>query len=397
MKVSKRTMSVFAGLLVLSVASAGVYWRISGNKAAAAESEQTGDEADADLPENSAGKAFNTDDAVAVEGAEVIQDTLVMSVSATGEAASRQQTVVKAQVGGQVRAVRALENQALGGGRVVIELDPTEYQLALEDALANQRNAQARYREATLTDDQITDARVRAQRDSLSRVKSGLEGAQIAVKRAEINLLRTRVVTPFAGRVANLMVVPGQQVSAGTDLFTVQAMDPIRLEVKVLEGEISFIAAGRTANVTFSAFPGEVFQGRIESINPIVEKDTRTARVRVTIPNGNGRILPGMYATAQLAARRFPDRLLIPRDAILERDIDRRKVIFVVEDGRAKWRYVTVGLENDKYVEIIEGDNTQMVKPGEIVLVKGHYTVQHDTPVRLVENVDKAEGARALR
>ena len=394
MRVSKRAITVATALLVVSLSGAGVYYRITNHQAASGQSPST---PAGDLPENSAGEAFSTDLAVAVEGAEVVLDTLVLTVSAPGEAASWQQTAVRSQVSGQVKAVRVSENQAVAQGALLIEIDPIEYQLSLEEAEARLRQADVSYRETTLDDDRIADPRARAERDSAARARSGLDAARVAVDRAEINLRRTRVVAPFPGRVANLAVVAGQQVNVGDELLTVQAMDPIRVDAKVLEGNIGYLAVGRTASVTFAAFPGEVFAGRIQAINPVVDPEFRNARVSISVRNPNGRILPGMFARASLSAERFPDRILVPRSAILERD-NRRTLVFVFEGegerGRAKWRYVTPGRSNDTHVEILEDPDTEMLAPGEIVLVGGHYTLSHDIPVRLVDNVVKAEGAR---
>ena len=394
MKISKRVITASAVLLVFSLSGAGVYYRINNHQEAAGQSPS---EPAGDLPEVSAGDAFSTDLAVAVEGAEVVLDTLVLTVSAPGEASSWQQTAVRSQVSGQVRRVRVSENQAMAEGAVLIEIDPTEYQLSLEEAQARLRQAEVSYRETTLDDDRIEDPRVRAERDSAARARSGLDAARVAVNRAEINLLRTRIVAPFPGRIANLKVVPGQYVNVGDELLTVQAMDPIRVDAKVLEGNIGYLAVGRTARVTFSAFPGEVFEGRIQTINPVVDPEFRNARVSISVRNPGGRILPGMFARASLSAERFPDRVLVPKDAVLERD-NRRTLVFVFEGegdrGRAKWRYVTTGRSNDTHVEIVEHPETEMLTAGEIVLVGGHYTLEHDIPVRLVDNVAKAEGAR---
>jgi len=171
-------------------------------------------------------------------------------------------------------------------------------------------------------------------------------------------------------------------------------LNPIRVEVQVLESEVGLLAAGRRAVVSFAAFPGEQFVGRVATINPMVDRDTRTAKVTVTIPNPDGRILPGMYARVALEARKFPDRILVPRAAVLERD--RRTMLFVYEGdgptGLAKWRYVTTGLANDSLVEIVPNPETEMVQPGEQVLVDGHYTLIHDARVRLVANVRESGG-----
>jgi membrane fusion protein, multidrug efflux system len=392
MRLSKRLVVAVAVVLVLTLAAAGVYLRINGHSAAAASAAGGGS---GDLPDVSATDQFATDLAVVVEGAPVLLDTLILSVTATGEAASLRQTTLRAQVAGQVRAVRVRENRSVAAGAVLIEIDPLEYQLALDEARARLRETEARYREITLGDDRIDDAAVRAERDSAARARSGLDVARVAVQRAEINLSRTRVTAPFAGSIANLRVVEGQQVTQGEELVMIQAMDPIRVEAQVLEGEIGFLQPGRTAMVSFAAFPGEVFEGVIESINPVVEQQTRTARVHITVRNPGGRVLPGMYARVSLSARRFPDRILVPREAILERD--RRTMLFVFEgeggNGRAKWRYVNTGLMNERHVEILaEGPEDGMVSPGEVVLVGGHHTLQHDIQVRMVENVRAAGG-----
>lgn len=397
MKVSKRVLGTTAALLVLTLSGAGVYLRITDHQAASAE---TPDAETGDLPDVSAGDAFSTDLAVAVEGSPVLLDTLVLTVDGTGEAASWRQTALRAQVAGQVRAVHVVENRAVGEGAVLIEIDPTQFQLALEEAQARLKQAEVSYREMTLGDDQLEDPRVRAERDSAARARSGLEAARIQVERAQLDLRRTRITAPFAGRIANLLVVPGQFVNAGDELVTVQAMDPIRVDINVMESSIGFLQVGRTARVRFSAFPGETFEGRIETINPVVDA-TRTARVSISLRNPDGRILPGMFARAALSAQRFPDRILVPKSAVLERDVDRRQLVFIFEPGaedpsrgRAKWRYVTTGLSNGEYYEIVENEEYEMLKPGEIVLVAGHSTLQHDIPVRLVDNVARAEGAR---
>jgi HlyD family secretion protein len=332
---------------------------------------------------------------IPVEGAPVLRDTLVLSVSAAGQAASFRATTLRAQVSGQVRAVRVRENTAAGAGQLLIEIDPEEYQLNLREAEASYARTEASYREQLVFDDRIADGAVRAERERNARARTGLDVAQVAVEKARLNLARTRVRAPFAGRIANVQVVPGQHVAAGEELLTVQLMDPLEVEVQVLEGEIGFISPGRAAALAFAAFPGEQFQGTVQTVNPVVDQKTRTARVSVAVRNPQGRLLPGMYARVALAAQRLPDRMLVPVAAILERDD--RTLLFVFEgegdNGRAKWRYVTTGLRNDTHVEIVEHPETELVRAGEMVLIDGHQSLVHDARVRLTENA-AAEGGR---
>jgi len=337
--------------------------------------------------------------AIPVEGAEVVQDTLVVSVTATGEAAALRQVVLAAQVAGRIADLAVRESDRVGAGGLVVGLDPAQFQLALEGARATLRQRQAQYDEQTLFDDRIADAALRAERQRVARARSGVESAELDVQKAELDLRQTRVAAPFAGQVANVKVVPGQWVTPGTELATLVDLDPVKVEVQVLESEVGMLARGGRAAVTFAAFPGETFDGRIETINPVVDQATRTARVTVLVPNPTRRILPGMYARVALDARRFPDRVLVPRSAVLERDVDRRTLVFVYEPdgargGIAKWRYVTTGLGNATHVEIVEDPDVQGVRPGETVLTDGHHTLTDGARVRVVENVAADAGRR---
>jgi membrane fusion protein (multidrug efflux system) len=394
MGLSKRVIGWAVVVVVIAVAATGIYLRIK----------STGDSGGgssgvAAVPEGGAGEVssastFSTDVAIPVEGAPVVRDTLVISVTASAEAAAERQTKILAQVAGRVTQVHTREDDRVRAGDVLLEIDTTEYALSLAQARAQLAKAEAAYREYTLFDDQIQDSTVRAERARVARAKSGLEDAELGVRQAQLQLARTHVVAPFAGRAASLKVVEGATVRVGDELVTVVDLDPMRIEVQVLEAEVGLLAAGRRATVTFAAFPGVAFSGVVATINPLVERDTRTARVTVRVPNPDGRILPGMYARVSLEARKFPDRILVPRAAILERD--RRTMLFVFEGengvGLAKWRYVTTGLMNDSLVEIVPNPATEMVKPGEIVLTNGHYTLIHDARVRLVQSVQEAGG-----
>lgn len=335
--------------------------------------------------------------AIPVGGARVLRDTLVLAVHASGQAEAWRRTVVTAQVAGRVTALPVREGQRVAAGGVVLQLDAAEYRLAVDEARAAVRDAEAKFRELVVMDGGIADAAVRAERERLFRARSGLELAEVRLRRAELELERTRPRAPFAGQVASIRVVEGQWVRPGDELMTVVQTDPVRLEAQVLESEVALLEPGARARVHWAAFPGEPAWGVVETLNPLVEGSARTARVTVRVANPGGRVLPGMYARLALDARRLPDRTLVPRAALLERD--RRTMLFVYEPdagggaGRARWRYVTAGLANDSLVEILSaGVETDSVRAGEVVLVDGHYTLIHDARVRLVDDVAAAGG-----
>lgn len=332
------------------------------------------------------GIGISPDRALPVVGATVVQGTLAISVSAAGQAAADQRTTLVSQVEGPVSQVLIREAERVQVGQVMLTIDSTEYALRVASAQARLAQAEARFRELTLFDDDITDPEVRAERARVSRGKSGLEEAEVGLRLARLEFQRAIVRAPFAGRIADLRVVPGQWVTRQSELTTVVDLNPIRLEVQVVETAVGLVSAGRSARVVFAAFPGETFIGQIASINPVIEPQSRTGRVTVTVPNPDGRILPGMTARVSLEAETLMDRVLVPRAAVLQQDS--RSIVFAFEGngdvGIARERRVMTGLSNDSLVEIVASPEVEGVEPGDVVLIEGHYTLRAGTPVRLL-------------
>ncbi|UCC24468.1 MAG: efflux RND transporter periplasmic adaptor subunit [Gemmatimonadales bacterium] len=397
MSFSKRTLTVTTVILVLGAVGVGIWWRL---RPEPEEGAATSSEGEAPVEVAAASSAFAADMPQPVMGVPAVRDTLWITVNANGQAEAFRRTAVTAQTEGVIQSIPVRENGRVAQGRPILQIDTLELALAVAEARAALADAEAQFQARILFDDELTDPEVRRRREEVARSASGLNAAEVRLRQAELELQRATVRAPFGGRIADLQAVRGAWVTPGTELMTVVQLDPIKVEVQVLEAELGYLREGRRAQVTFSAFPGETFEGRIESINPVVDPDQRTGRVTVHLSNPEGRIKPGMYAEVFLDAESFPDRILVPRGAILERGEGRRRTMLFVyegdaERGLAKWRYVTTGRESDRLVEIVPSDEG-VVEPGEVVLVDGHHYLAHDTPVRLVENV-ASEGGRPGR
>ena len=384
---SRRSLTILTAVIVLVGALGGIYVRLRALQAeddpAVAGPEGT------DLPDGESSGVFTTGVAIPVSGAPVLRDTLVMNISAAGQAQAFGRALLAAEVEGSVTDVFVREGQSVARGEVIARIDPERYAFELEKARARLEQAQASFQELTLFDDEIDDPELRAERRRMARAKSGLGETEVAVREAELNVRRATIRAPFAGWVANLAIVPGERLQARDSIAEVVDISTIRIEVQALETEVPYLEEGREASVTLSAFPDASLAGRVASINPVIDPRTRTSRVTVVVPNDDGAVKPGMYARVSIAARLFPDRVMVPREAILERD--NRTLVFLFEpdepdgaEGAAKWTYVTTGLEGDRFVELVAGRGTTILDPGQIVLTEGHYTLIHDARVRLV-------------
>ncbi len=388
MAYSRTILRWFTVVIGLGLLGGAIYWRLRPEPEA--EAQASGEPQEHAEVVESVQQQFNTELPQPVRGVAALQDTLWISVNANGRAAAIRSVKLTAQVEGRVAQVEVRENQYLGEGDLMALVDTAEYALEVAAKAAALLKAEADYQARVLFDEEIEDDEVRASRDRFARSATGLDQAQVEHRRALLDLEKTAVRAPFGGRAADLKVVPGQLVRAGDELVTLVDLSPIKVELQALGTEVVNLQEGRVAELTFTAFPDTTFTGRIQTINPVIDPTNNTARVTVHLPNARGRIKPGMFAEAELQARNFPDRILVPRSAVLERG-DRRTMLFVFEEGRAKWRYVTTGLENDEFIELVEGDE-DWVAPGEIVLVDGHHYLTHDAAVQLVDDPAAAGG-----
>ena len=391
----RSALSVLTVLVILGGISWGVYYRIQSapdEDADGADGTEVPEVDPAAVEVQSVVQSFNTNLPTPVEGATVVRDTLRIYVIAKARAEPLREARISAQVSGVVQRVRVRENQRARGGQLLIQIDTTEYALSLAESRAALGRAQIDYEVRLLQDDVLDDPELRASRAERARFVTGLAQAEVNLQRAEIDMRKTRVTAPFAGRIADLKVVEGQYVSAGTELLTVVTLDPIKVVVSVLETAVVDLVEGRGATMVFSALPDTTFTGRVETINPKVDLDTKTARVTVLLPNPDGRIVPGMYADARVEARQFPDVIQVPRTAIRE-TTDRRTHLFVAENGRAKWIYVPLGRMSHEMVELLgQPGSPEWVEPGWTVLIRGHQSIIHDGIIELVEDVARAGG-----
>lgn len=335
-----------------------------------------------------ASEAFATGVAVPVEGSAVERGMFVLWVNAEGQAAALRSAPLAAEVAGPVIEVPVREGDMVEEGNLIARIDPLQYQLDVQEAEGALEQAQAQFQDLTLGDERIADTVLLQERQRQARVRSGLAGAEARLEKARYNLAKTEIRAPYAGRVANLVVDVGSRLTLGDSIATVVDVSSVDVDVQVLESEIGVLDAGRDATVAFTAFPGETFRGVVVTVNPVVDPTSHVGRVTVRLRNPQARVLPGMHANVRIAGRLFEDRVSVPKEAIVERS--RREVVFVFEPesegsdtGRAKWRYVTTGLENEFAVEIVPSEETDMVSEGEIVLVGGHTTLTHDALVRL--------------
>ncbi|GBD28211.1 Macrolide export protein MacA [bacterium HR31] len=235
--------------------------------------------------------------------------------------------------------------------------------------------AQVRQAEAGLRQAQ---AQLRQGEVALRQARSVLAQAEAALRQVESLFEERHVRAPISGVVANLSADPGDTVTAATRLLQVVAVSTVEASVAVAESDLGRLRVGMPAVVRVDAFPDRTFTGRVARIAPVVAADTRTATVRVQVPNREGLLRPGMTARLDVTLARRESVLTVPVHAVVSRD--GKQVVFVVQDGVARARAVQLGLADGTRVEVVGG-----LRAGERVVVEGQETLRDGVPVRVLE------------
>ena len=177
---------------------------------------------------------------------------------------------------------------------------------------------------------------------------------------------------PRSGEVTEKMVIDGQAVKAGDNLFQIADARVLWVDVAIFEQDAAAVHVGSAATITVDAIPGRTFRGTVTFIHPQLDAKTRTLTARLEVDNPGGALRPGMYGAAELATagRR---RVSLPLTAVLPTGT--KDIVFVNRgDGVFLPREVRVGLRGDSLVEIVEG-----LKPGDEVVASATFLLDSES------------------
>ena len=201
----------------------------------------------------------------------------------------------------------------------------------------------------------------------------GLAPEQVRALRDAAQVVSEVTVTaPSEGLIVARTVNPGQVVGAGQELFVVTDLSTVWVIGDLYEKDFGSVRVGSEATVTVPAAPRETLRGRVAYIDPRVDAATRTAKVRVEVPNRGGDLRLGMYVSVSFQAGMGERRTLVPKSAV--QMLGERAVVYVpVPDGANRFaeRQVRLGLGVGELVQVLEG-----VTPGERVVTEGSFLLR---------------------
>jgi RND family efflux transporter MFP subunit len=204
----------------------------------------------------------------------------------------------------------------------------------------------------------------------------GLTRAHVAALTSPGQVVSEVIVpAPIDGVITTRSANPGQVVGMGQELFVVTNLSRVWVIGDLYEQDFQAVQVGSDATLTILAYPGLTLRGRVSYIDPRVEPQTRTAKIRVEVPNPEGRLRLGMYVTMAFTTRRREPTVVVPRTAV--QTLGERHVVFVPvadEEGKFVRRTVQVGpLHGDLYT-ILGG-----LSSGETVVTAGSFFLRAES------------------
>jgi membrane fusion protein, multidrug efflux system len=312
--------------------------------------------------------------AIPVSARIAVQEELQVTLRGSTNLRARETVEVIPKESGIVASIRVEEGDRVAEGDVLAQLDDEEWRLQAAQA---QARAQA-------TSDQVTRARALADLDLISEQEVGNLVSDSAVAASDLELAELRVRnaairTPISGVVTHRYIERGSQITTANPAFTVADVDRLEARVAVPERQASAIQVGQAARLMFQEGADPIATGTVERIRPVVDAESGTVQVTITVSaREDSRLRPGQFVNVDIVTETLAERITLPRTAVLVDGAVPR--VFVIQDGQAVEREVSLGYARGDRVEVATG-----LAAGDTVVVIGQDNLRPGVPVRLME------------
>lgn len=311
------------------------------------------------------------EEAIPVEAVPVARRPVAASYAGTAPLEARAESQVVAKTSGVALQVMAEVGQQVRAGQVLVRLDSARAELQAAQSEAQLRKLEANYnRSRQLASQQLLSA------NDLDQLKFDLENARAVNRMARLELSYANVLAPISGVIAERSIKPGNFVQINTPIFRIVDTSRLEATLNVPERELATLKAGLPVQLSVDALPGQVFQGRVDRVAPVVDSGSGTFRV-VCAFDGGGLLQPGMFGRLKIDYDQRADALTIPRNALLEDNDD--PAVFVVRDDKASRVPIKLGYYDGPWVEVRAG-----LKPGDRVVTAGKVALREGSKVQVI-------------
>ena len=271
------------------------------------------------------------------------------------------------QSGGRIQKINVEVGDYVGKGQILAEMDRVQ----LDQAKLRLSNAETEL------------GRLKQLYEQGGLAQSDYEAAELNYKVSKStydNLVENTILrSPITGVVTARYYDRGDMYGMASPIFTVQQITPVKILVGISEGDYTKVSKGDKVTLSVDALPGKTFDGTIKRIYPTIDPMTHTVNVEVQVPNTDRQLRPGMYAKVNVTFGHNRS-IVVPDAAVVRLQGSGQRNVFVVEDGIAVQKEVSLGRHFDGQYEILSG-----LEEGEQVVVKGGSALRNGAQVEVIE------------
>lgn len=325
----------------------------------------------------------STELAVPVSVTDIKPKSIEKIINTTGTLNATKTAMVKTEMSGQYKLMtnpRTRRPFVLGdvvdNGQVIIQIEDAEYlngigleskKLNLEIAEQNMKKQQSLYEKGGVTQLDYRNSEV------------SYTNAKDAFEKANIQLAKMKVRAPFKGVITNLPAVTnGTQVASGVEAFSLMDYSVMTVEVNLPEKYINDVKIDQPVRIMNYTLPNDTLQGSVKELSPAISTETRTFKGVVEVANPDLKLRPGMFSKADIVLARKDSVIVIPKEIIISNQ--RGKSAFIVDNGTAVEKRITLGYENQNEAEITSG-----LKMNDRLVIKGFETLKNRSKVKIVK------------
>ncbi len=309
--------------------------------------------------------------AVTVETAEVTASELASSVKAVGTLAAEASATLRAEVPGQILAVHFREGEPLQKGAPLYSIEATVLEAEVNEARANANRSEAALKRA---EELFSKQLISGTDYDAARANYDVDVARLRSSQAKLS--KTVIRAPFDGFIGLRRINIGDYATVGQELVDVVQLDPLRVAFSVPETLLPKVQPGLPISISVDAYPDEAFTGKITAVAPKTDVQGHSLEVRASLPNEHLKLRPGLFVRIDVSLGTRPDAIVIPEQAIWP--VGQQKTVFVVVDGKAHQRVVTIGERQPGAVEITNG-----LEAGEVIVTAGQMKLYDGASIRV--------------
>ncbi len=304
---------------------------------------------------------------------EINLESLSIQHTYVGNLLPNQRVTMRSEIDGVIENIYFDEGEEIVKNRKLVDISTKELSLKLKIALADSKLA-----ETNLNRDEKLAKKNLIPNSQLDQTRTFAERALLNKELAKISLNKSLIKSPLKGTVKTRFVKVGEFVRKGDQLAEILEVDRILIKVNIPEQEILQINIGQKVDIVLYILGNKKFEGQVKKIGLEADASNRTFPVEIEVDNRERELRPGMLARVTFTQRVDQDQVVVPRHTIIERVSGR--IVYVVNNGKAFQREVSIGISQREKVQILKGLST-----GEKLVVEGHTKLTDGEEINIVQ------------